>query len=956
MLTKEKRQTFFQNTEKTYFHFLELYESFIKHTIEDEFQATTLRNFLQENLSPHFEFLLFSDDKSILFSTQRAGLNNMVFSVDDDILPKLELPLTYFSFDFNRDGRKYFVGVKKNIINGSIYHSCIISEITESYREWILYVSLWFLVFLLGWSLVYYFIVTYLDKKKTIEKHNSKRHDNRFFDIFLHNNHTLSMLLDENFNIVAVSKGLLSLLNYYEEQLLGKPITDYILDLNLPEHVFISNVHHNDMYHEVQLLDNNSRRLTCLISNFQYFDEREKHKRTLLIFHNIESAVNAITRLKYEQIKNEFFIKLSHVLVNNEDISAIFEFVAKEAKRFVDYDFLTLYIIEGNLLVSHYTNDPEFKVRGKNLTSHMGSGLSGTVAKIRRSMTINDTRHSHIAQRVEGTSESDECLMSVPLLSKNNIYGVLTVSRQSLKYFVESDQKNLEVVAGFVALIFEKSLLIDKLTISEDRFLSVINESSMGVVILQSNKIAFTNRKMRDFLDYSEKYLLGKDIFLFIEDSFKVLFTAQLTSYHLKTDLGIIEVAFKNSENALVHLELSFASVDYKDQNSILITANNITKTIELNKHLQQAQKLESLGALTSGIAHDFKNILAGIMGAADLLMIKSDEESSAYHYAKVIKSSANRGAGLSLQLLNFSSTRTQEEIIDINELLQETIQIIKYTFNKNILIDFNLAIEPLFFEGDLVKVQQCILNLCVNARDAMPNGGTLTIKTSFVNDFEQIQKNWSEAVNRAYNLIEITDTGSGIPEDKQSKIFDSFFTTKEKSKGTGLGLSTTKSIILEYDGHITFKSKLGKGTTFFVYLPWVEKEEPISDFNFGAPKNVAHTILLVDDELIVLDVAKELLEELGCTVYATDNGFEALELLHQHPEINIALIDRIMPKMDGFTLLKKIKEKKPETIVIFASGFIQESDIKEIKANGAHDYILKPYKLEELITLLNSV
>ncbi|MCL1827504.1 MAG: response regulator, partial [Candidatus Cloacimonetes bacterium] len=213
----------------------------------------------------------------------------------------------------------------------------------------------------------------------------------------------------------------------------------------------------------------------------------------------------------------------------------------------------------------------------------------------------------------------------------------------------------------------------------------------------------------------------------------------------------------------------------------------------------------------------------------------------------------------------------------------------------------------------------------------------------------------WAEAENRNYSLIEISDTGMGIPENVQQTIFEAFFTTKEKGKGTGLGLSTSKSIIESYKGYMTFTSKVGEGTTFKILLPWVKQEVTVSSKKIETAITKTHKILLVDDEEIVLEIGVALLEELGNQVFSTNNGINGLEILQAHPEITLAIIDRIMPKMDGLHLLKKIKALRPNLPVIIASGLLQESMVRDFIENGAADCITKPFRLEHLKRLLDN-
>ncbi|HOE91864.1 MAG TPA: ATP-binding protein, partial [Candidatus Cloacimonadota bacterium] len=377
---------------------------------------------------------------------------------------------------------------------------------------------------------------------------------------------------------------------------------------------------------------------------------------------------------------------------------------------------------------------------------------------------------------------------------------------------------------------------------------------------------------------------------------------------------------------------------------------------------LLQTQKLESVGVLATGIAHDFKNILAGITGAADMILMKEKENEGIQKFAQIIKTSADRGTQLSQRLLGYSrKVDSEKQIFNVNDMLNEIIEIVSYTFEKNIEIIKNLSNDILLFEGDPTKVQQCILNLCVNARDVMQKGGQLSIvsKLAFKSDLDP--NRWKELQYEKYIKISIRDTGPGIPKDVIENIFDLFFTTKGKGKGTGLGLSITKRIIDEYNGKIIVESELNKGTTFQILLPAAKSEPAIEDktiiINETQITNVEPLhIVIVDDEEFVLEIAKELLQELGNTVYTAQSGAEALEIVKSHADIKLALIDRMMPKMDGVELFYKLKELKPDIKVVIASGFKNEEETKLLKNDGLSDYITKPYRIDEISRIISEV
>jgi len=954
---EDKRTHFDSSIKQHYYHFLDLYELFVRLNISNDMPLSDFHILIKGTQDADYDFGFILDRKDIIQSSRRDQTNLQIADLWDDIQPLLDSPMDYLTHSIRRGDKWYIVGIKRVDIDDAIIHLCILSDQTAIDLTWKSWSILSFFIYFVLWTLICATIIYYIGRFTNDMGSTQYGNTEEFLKKILADNDAFTIMVDVNQNVEFISQRLLNVLGYNESDVIGQPSSNFIMTIDIQEDEISVPKEYTDIQFEVHLLDVKGYNRSFLMTIFQQFDNKMNLERTLLIFQMIESYKEIEENLRFQTAKNQFLTNLTRMNNSSEDIEKILEFIVSEARKIVDFDFFTLYVVEDTRLHMRFSTDPEFKVRGNNIGKNLGDGLTGMVAKIRTSMTINDTRSSSIPQKVEGTSDDDECCISTPIQNDKKIFAVTLVSRMSLNYFTEADQNTIEELFNLLVVKFEKIDLQKKIDKANKRYDSIINESVLGVLILAENKIIFSNRKMLEFLDYGEKYLLNRDIFSLIEDSNKSMFMAQLTSFQLNSGLSTFEITLKNVENKEIIFEMNLSSIEWKEQNCILIIANNITKRVELNNHLLQAQKLESLGALTSGIAHDFKNILAGIMGAADLLMLKSDETSQTYNYAKVIKSSASRGASLSHQLLNFSSTRKlKEEIFNLNDVLQETIQIITYTFNKNILLQYDFSKDLLFFEGDVVKIQQCILNLCVNARDAMPDGGTLTIRTKMVRDVEEIKNLWPEAENRAYSYIEISDTGSGIPDAILPSIFDAFFTTKEKNKGTGLGLATTRSIMLEYKGFITLTSKVGVGTSFYIFLPWIENVLSVAETTTTSKKTKVHNILLVDDEPVILDVATELLEEIGCTVHATDDGYKALEMIEQFPDIDLAIIDRIMPKMDGFTLLKKIKELKPEVVVVFASGFVQESDQVEFKNHGALTFIQKPYKLEDLIALLNKI
>jgi PAS domain S-box-containing protein len=381
---------------------------------------------------------------------------------------------------------------------------------------------------------------------------------------------------------------------------------------------------------------------------------------------------------------------------------------------------------------------------------------------------------------------------------------------------------------------------------------------------------------------------------------------------------------------------------------------------IRLEKQLFRSQKMESLGRLAGGIAHDFNNVLTAIMGNADMLYNESDKQKSSRH-ALQIKKASQRGADLAKQLLAFAKMETYKIApVSVNELLEETVKLLEHTFQKSIEIKLHNEKDLPLIDGDKSPLQQVFLNLCVNARDAMPDGGTLTFKTQIIFVDENLFEKPNELPPGNYVFISISDTGHGMSEEILQHIYDPFFTTKGEGKGTGLGLSIAYGIIKSHKGFITVDSQVNSGTTFKIYFPvsamdvkQKTEENKVKQIIFGE----GETILLVDDDEMVLEVNKDILVNINYKVITCSNGFDAIEIYKNRiNEIDLIILDCAMPKMTGEETLKRLKEINPYVKVLMASGLINEPDVyKRIKEFDDCDFLYKPYNVEQLADAVNT-
>ncbi len=388
--------------------------------------------------------------------------------------------------------------------------------------------------------------------------------------------------------------------------------------------------------------------------------------------------------------------------------------------------------------------------------------------------------------------------------------------------------------------------------------------------------------------------------------------------------------------------------------------SRDVTERKQLEQQLLQAQKMESIGVLAGGIAHDFNNLLSGILGYASLLKTKTQKEDSLYKYADTIEQSAVKAARLTQQLLTFSrGDKFRTETVNITEIAEETLQILERAIDKNISIKKEFLPDIWAIEVDPSQIEQVLLNICINARDAMPTGGVLTIKTKNVILEEESLADYPETAPGNYAKITISDTGTGIARDIQHRIFDPFFSTKDKSKGTGLGLSVVYGVVKNHGGFINLKSEPMKGTTFEIYIPASTKIAASSDSDASVKelRGGHENILFVDDEEVVRELGREVLESYGYKVIPASDGIEAISIYEKQKDgIDLIILDMIMPKMGGIETFERLQAVNPAVKVIVSSGYSSDGHYQAVLQKGAKGFIQKPYKINELTGMVRQV
>lgn len=392
---------------------------------------------------------------------------------------------------------------------------------------------------------------------------------------------------------------------------------------------------------------------------------------------------------------------------------------------------------------------------------------------------------------------------------------------------------------------------------------------------------------------------------------------------------------------------------------TILMVNTDVTQAKKLEQQFLRAQRLESIGSLASGIAHDLNNILTPIYGVAQLLPLQlPNAGEQIQHQFEILQTCAQRGSKLITQVLSFSRGADGERaILYIKPLLSELRDFIHKTFPKSIEISMNIAEDLWPIHADATQVHQVFMNLLVNARDAMPEGGSLSVHAMNLTLDEALAADYLNAQAGPYILVTVTDTGVGIPPELQEQIFEPFFTTKEPEGGTGLGLSTVNKIIQSHHGFITVYSEVGQGTQFKIYLPAVESAESVEEEQLECPNGHEEVVLVVDDEAPIREVAQSMLLKHNYRVMVAADGIDAIaQYAQHHTEIDVVLMDMQMPTLSGETTIQTLRKINPQLKVIVTSGLLVDEPFALSLGQCVKAFLQKPFSSDTLLRVLQNI
>jgi two-component system cell cycle sensor histidine kinase/response regulator CckA len=686
-------------------------------------------------------------------------------------------------------------------------------------------------------------------------------------------------------------------------------------------------------------------------------------KRTLelqLTNHRLEEEID---RHRQSEILQSALYQISEKASQAEDMDALFKAIHGiiSSLLYARNFYIALTDNSGEMLSFPCFLD-EFDVPPK--PEKLGRGLTEHVLKTGQPLLVSDQQVEQMAKDglIELIGAPSSEWLGVPLKRGERTFGVLVIqSYQEDFHYSEKDRELLIFVSQHIAAALWNKQTARELAASERRYRTMFEESQDVIYMADINgNLIDINQAGVELFGYASRTELlqvniSRDLYENSRDGEKFLAAILISGYvkdfevNLKTKTGKPVVA------------LITARVEYNESDRVVGyrgIMRDITERKLLEQRYMQAQKMESIGLLAGGIAHDFNNILGGILGYASWMKTSIKEGDIFFKPVDTIEKSAQRAAELTGQLLAFARGGKYDiKAANLNSVITESLKIISGTFDKSIIIETDLDRSLPTVEIDIGQIQQVLINLCVNARDAMPGGGRMTIQSTLAVLSDSDVHNQLDARPGWFAVLTVSDTGIGMDDHVKQRIFEPFFTTKEKGKGTGLGLSMVYGVVKNHGGFVNVYSEVGDGSTFKIYLPLSGKPEVLERDSDEEMAGGHESILIIDDEEVIREVAGEILSSYGYHVQLAADGEEGVKIYKkQEPRSDLVILDMIMPRQGGRETLLKLKKINPAIKVLFSTGYSQNEKVNEIISLGVNGFIQKPYQVNNLLSKVREI
>ena len=591
------------------------------------------------------------------------------------------------------------------------------------------------------------------------------------------------------------------------------------------------------------------------------------------------------------------------------------------------------------------------------------SNIMARVAQTGKTELVADVNSSGINKENALIKQfQPEAFIALPLKIRGKVIGVLVGDQQkSSGQDISTEKDFLVSFSNQIAIAIHNANLYRKLEESERQYRELVENAHEGIWVVDENGvITFANQRLSNILGHEE--MLDRNIDQLVASD-KKRDLLQLLVQNMRGLVAQEEIQLLRKDGELVSTIISSVPImegdRYKGSFAML---TDITDKKRMETKLLHQQKMESIGTMAGGIAHDFNNILTGVLGYASLLKHRLQEEPETQRFVEIIETSSLRAADLVRQLLAFSRGTQPEDlqVVYPNRVIRETARLLESSVGKDVVLELDLHPHIPPIAANATQVQQAILNLCLNARDAMPNGGKISISTAEVDLDGEIASAYQDLAVKSgkYVRIRVADDGSGIPKENLDKIFDPFFTTKEVGKGSGLGLAMVYGIVQNARGYVNVQSAENKGTVFDLLFQIASgKERELSLGQLKPELEGDESILLVDDEPMVRELGTEILKSYGYQIITAADGVEALEIYEsRRAEIDLVILDLLMPKMSGKETFERLRQMDSTVEILICSGYSAREDNSDPLICNNIPVVHKPFQPEGLVHVVRQV
>jgi two-component system cell cycle sensor histidine kinase/response regulator CckA len=765
----------------------------------------------------------------------------------------------------------------------------------------------------------------------------------------------LHAILTAEGTIQYASPGFTRVLGYRPEELVGQPITSLLH----PNEMKAARQRLGELAAAPGLIISERCRLRVKEGGWRWFELTAKnHLNDSVVASYLD--VSALHRMECER---QVISEVVHALNQTSNLDQLLHRIHQALKKvlYAENCFVALHDAEEDMfsfpfLVDQYDTAPQPLKVDRSCTAF--------VFRTGCAMLIPQTEFDRLAAKgdVELVGSPSPSWLGVPLKTPTATIGVLVVQHyENENAYDMRDLEFLDSVGGHIALAIERRRAEEALRRSESMFRLLFSHTPLPTWVIDQETLKFlqvNEATVRQYGYSAEEFEELNTMDIVAPEETERLRNHFGQSPMLGRHVGIWKHRKKDGQK--IDVEIISHEFTHGGRRVRLVVAQDISERHQLEEQLRQAQKMEAVGRLAGGVAHDFNNLLMVIKGHTELL---TNAPSPGEHFTRKIEQidrAADRAASLTRQLLAFSRMQVlQPRVMNLNGVVEEMGKLIPRLIGEDIELVIRTSTDLGTIRADASQMEQIIMNLAVNARDAMPGGGKLRIETSNA-ELDQTYSAAHPVVQPGhYVLLAVTDTGTGMDMETQAHIFEPFFTTKEQGKGTGLGLSTVYGVVKQSGGFIWVYSELGKGTSFKIYLPRVDQaaEKP------GAPKPYVEvprgteTVLLAEDEQDVREVAREFLESGGYKVLEASNAADALRLVGEHKgAIDLLVTDMVMPGMTGQELAARLQQQRSDLCVVYMSGYSEHAAAEAAQADASVRLLTKPFSRAAILRAVREV